>query len=62
MKACVDPDLCIGCGLCAGSCPGVFEMNDNGQAEAVNEPTPDQEACAVEARDNCPVSAISIED
>ena len=24
----VDPDLCIGCGLCAEICPDVFEMND----------------------------------
>jgi ferredoxin len=27
MKAIVDKDLCIGCGLCVDVCPEVFEMN-----------------------------------
>ena len=34
MKAYVDQDTCIGCGLCASVCPEVFEMNDEGKAEA----------------------------
>ncbi len=62
MKAIVDPDLCVACGLCVGSCPDVFEFNGEGKAEAVKDPEGDEEACAVEARDNCPVSAISIEE
>ena len=62
MKAYVDPDLCIGCGLCAGSCPEVFAMNEDGQAEAIEEVSAEQKACAIDARDNCPVSAISVKE
>ncbi len=62
MKAYVDPDLCIGCGVCAGTCPSVFEINDDGKAEAVHEPEEGEKDSAIEARDNCPVSAISIEE
>ena len=28
-------DDCIGCGLCAGSCPAVFQMNAEGRAEVM---------------------------
>ena len=34
MRAFVDQDMCIGCGLCEGTCPEVFRMNDEGKAEA----------------------------
>ena len=54
-------ETCIGCGLCAGTCPGVFSMGDDGFAHGgdVPEELLDQ---AQEARDGCPVSAISIEE
>lgn len=56
-------DSCIGCGLCAGTCPEVFEMNDEGRAEAVNFPQgPEAERSAIEAQDNCPVYAIESEE
>ena len=52
---------CIGCGLCAGVCPEVFSMGDDGFAHG-GEVSPELLAEAQEARDGCPVSAISIED
>ena len=59
MKTIVDPDLCTACGLCADSCPEVFEMGDE-VAEVIADPVPaDQEDCVLEAEDSCPVEAIS---
>ena len=60
MKAHVNED-CIGCGLCASTCPDVFHMNDQGLAEAVGEVPEGLESLTEEARDNCPVEAIETE-
>ena len=63
MKALVDEDVCISCELCVSTCPDVFQMNDDGFAEAVVDPVPsEQEDCAREAADICPVTAIEIEE
>ncbi|MDD2428237.1 MAG: ferredoxin [Eubacteriales bacterium] len=61
MTANVDQSGCIGCGLCADTCPEVFRMNDEGLAEAYAEVTPDNQDAAEEARDGCPVTVITIE-
>lgn len=61
MKACVDKDLCIGCGLCESISPAVFKMNDEGNAEAIDdELSKDLQNEAEDARLQCPVDAITI--
>lgn len=59
MKAVVDQDLCIGCGLCYGTCPDVFRLSGEGKSEAYQEATEDNRGLVQEAIDGCPVSAIS---
>ena len=50
---------CIGCGLCAGICPEVFSMTDEGVAKAIESEVPaGSEEAAAEAKDSCPVGAI----
>lgn len=63
MKAFVDRDACIGCGLCTTICPEVFEMDDEGIATVIADPIPaDAKETAIEAKDSCPTEAISIEE
>ena len=52
---------CIGCGLCASTCPDVFRMSGEGLAEVYAEPTPDNFEAAIDAAYGCPVSVISVE-
>ena len=59
MRANVDQDLCIGCGLCASLCPEVFKMNDDDKAQAITDTTDENRDAVQEAMDGCPVSAIS---
>lgn len=62
MKAIVDQDACIGCGLCVDVCPAVFEMNAVGKAEDKGDVVPgDVEADCKDAAEQCPVDAITIE-
>lgn len=55
MRAHIDPDICIGCGLCASSVPEVFQLSDEGKAEAIADGPDD---AVQQAIDVCPVSAI----
>ena len=53
MKATIDREGCISCGLCASTCPEVFQMADDGRAEVCADPVPESvEDAAAEARDN----------
>ena len=50
---------CIGCGMCASTCPEVFHITDDNVAQAGDDTVPAElEAVALEARNSCPVSAI----
>lgn len=62
MKAVIDRSGCIGCGLCAETCPNVFRMGEDGLAEVYAEVDASVKDDATTACDNCPVSVISLED
>jgi ferredoxin len=63
MKVRVDQELCTGCGLCVELCPDVYEMNDDGLAEAKIEDVPkDLASDARDAAEDCPVEAIVVEE
>ncbi len=62
MKAMIDRNGCIACGLCVATCPEVFRMADDGLAEAYRDSVPKEvENKAVEAQNECPVSVIKVE-
>lgn len=62
MKVKIEEETCIGCGLCADTCPEVFALLGDHAAVKVEPVPPDQEDCAREAAENCPVTAILIEE
>jgi len=62
MRAIVDEETCIGCGLCAETCPEVFEMGDDKARVKVDEVPEDAVDTCKEAAEDCPVEAITFED
>lgn len=60
MKAVIEPG-CIGCGLCEATCPEVFRLNEESQAEVIGDVTEELEDAAKEAEGNCPVSVIEVQ-
>jgi len=63
MRVFVDPELCIGCGICEGDAPDVFSLATSSVAQVIMDPvTPEFEADARMAAGDCPESAISIEN
>lgn len=62
MRAIVDKDLCIACGICEGIAPEVFSLQREPYAEVLLDPIPAElEAAVEEAKEECPEGAITIE-
>ena len=62
MKARIDRDGCIGCGLCEQTAPEVFRMSEDGLADVIGDEVPaGSEEGAVEAAENCPVGVIHLD-
>ena len=59
-KYVIDEGTCIGCGACASICDEVFEIKDDGYAEANDKEVTDEEVKenAISAMEGCPTSAI----
>ncbi len=62
MKVHIDAEVCTGCGLCADTCPEVFELGDDVAQVMVEEVPPEMEDCVRQAAEDCPVEAITIEE
>jgi ferredoxin len=55
----VDANKCIGCGLCVSICPKVFELGKDGKSH-VKKGDKGKVGCEEEAKNSCPVGAISL--
>ena len=61
LKVWVDHQACVGNAMCESIAPKVFKLNDDRQSEVVDAAA-DSEEKILEAAENCPVSAIFVED
>jgi ferredoxin len=61
MKAHVDKNSCIGCGLCANICPDVFEIKGDIAVVKSDPVSPENIESCRQAVEDCPVSAIKME-
>ena len=60
MKVWVDDQRCRGHGVCVTLCPDVFNLTDDGYAEAIGSDVPTEfETATQEAIDCCPEQAIA---
>ncbi len=61
MKAIVDKEACVGCGLCANMCAEVYQMEDDKAIVICDSIADEILDSAKEAASSCPVEAIKIE-
>ena len=61
LKITVNPSVCVGNAMCETYATKTFALNDDRQSSVIN-PEGDPEELVLEAAENCPVSAITVED
>ena len=59
MAVIIDQEACIGCGVCEGVYPDLYEMAGDGKAHVKNLSGYDS-ALAQDAASQCPVNAITV--
>lgn len=60
----IEKEKCLGCGMCASSCPDAFKIGSDGKADAIN-PDCCGKCCGCdikETAENCPAGAIKIKE
>jgi len=63
MKVVVDPDVCLGCGVCESIAPDIFILRDELFAHIILDPVPENMRDIVdEAIAECPEKAIRLID
>lgn len=60
MRAVVDAESCIGCGMCAQAAPDIYQMQGDKAVTVVDEVPEGKEDDARNGADQCPVDAIEI--
>ena len=56
----VDLTRCQGYGNCVGAAPGIFDLDDGGQALVLRQPDAGEESAIRAAARLCPVTAITV--
>jgi ferredoxin len=63
VRAHVEPDVCIGSGMCEATAPDLFEVTDEGTSRVLVDPVPPERVeAARQAAADCPTRALTLED
>ena len=61
LRILVDREVCAACDVCGDMAPNTFEIDEEAQAR-VKDPEGDPRDVIIQAADNCPMVAITVED